>query len=174
MPGGLWHACLYWRNLPALTYVGYWPTTSYVIGGGEEAQAQVVSLVVPSQKICSFEDSTISFQAPGWLRACKGDIFYVALAQGGVAGHSSSRAAEGRALDSTFRDISRFPPRIDRIFPGEALNPFFGAQDEGLSEFRFTYCVTDLKHKEITINPKPQTLKKKVFRKPYTLYNPKL
>ena len=34
-------------------------------------------------------------------------------------------------------DISRFSPRIDRIFPGEALNPFFGAQDEGFSEFRF-------------------------------------
>ena len=27
-------------------------------------------------------------------------------------------------------DISRFFPRIDRIFSGEALNPFFGAQDE--------------------------------------------
>ena len=33
-------------------------------------------------------------------------------------------------------DITRFFPRIDRIFPGEALNPFFGAQDEGFSEFR--------------------------------------
>ena len=33
------------------------------------------------------------------------------------------------------RDITRFFPRIDRIFPGEALNPFFGAQDEGFSEF---------------------------------------
>ena len=34
------------------------------------------------------------------------------------------------------RDISRFSPRIDRIFPEEALNPFFGAQDEGFLEFR--------------------------------------
>ena len=34
------------------------------------------------------------------------------------------------------RDITRFSPRIDLIFPGEALNPFFGAQDEGFSEFR--------------------------------------
>ena len=34
------------------------------------------------------------------------------------------------------RDISRFFPRIDRIFSGEALNPFFGAQDKGFSEFR--------------------------------------
>ena len=33
-------------------------------------------------------------------------------------------------------DITRFFPRIDRIFSGEALNPFFGAQDEGFSEFR--------------------------------------
>ena len=33
-------------------------------------------------------------------------------------------------------DITRFFPRIDLIFPGEALNPFFGAQDEGFSEFR--------------------------------------
>ena len=34
------------------------------------------------------------------------------------------------------RDISRFFPRIDRIFRWEALNPFFGAQDDGFSEFR--------------------------------------
>ena len=33
-------------------------------------------------------------------------------------------------------DISRFFPPIDRIFPGETVNPFFGAQDEGFSEFR--------------------------------------
>ena len=33
-------------------------------------------------------------------------------------------------------DISGFPPRIDQIFPGEALNPFFGTQDEGFLEFR--------------------------------------
>ena len=33
-------------------------------------------------------------------------------------------------------DVTRFFPRIDRIFPGESLNPFFGAQDEGFSEFR--------------------------------------
>ena len=33
--------------------------------------------------------------------------------------------------------------------------------------------VTNLKNKEVTVNPKPQTLEKKlVFRKPYTL-NPK-
>ena len=34
------------------------------------------------------------------------------------------------------RDISRFFPQIDQIFPGEALNPIFGTQDEGFSEFR--------------------------------------
>ena len=33
-------------------------------------------------------------------------------------------------------DITKFFPQIDRIFPGEALNPFFGAQDEEFSEFR--------------------------------------
>ena len=33
-------------------------------------------------------------------------------------------------------DISRFFPRIDRIFPWEALDPFFGAQDERFLEFR--------------------------------------
>ena len=38
--------------------------------------------------------------------------------------------------DSGQGDISRFFPRIDRIFPGEALYPFFGAQDEGFLEFR--------------------------------------
>ena len=32
--------------------------------------------------------------------------------------------------------------------------------------------VTNLKHKEVEANPKPQTLRKIVFRKPYTL-NPK-
>ena len=35
-------------------------------------------------------------------------------------------------------DISGFSPRIDRGFPGEALNPFFGAQDEGFSDFCYT------------------------------------
>ena len=44
----------------------------------------------------------------------------------------SKKALRARARG----DISRFFPRIDRIFPGEALNPFFGAQDEGFSEFR--------------------------------------
>ena len=44
--------------------------------------------------------------------------------------HSSSATAHAA------RDISRISPRIDRIFFGEALNPFFGAQDEGFSEFR--------------------------------------
>ena len=38
------------------------------------------------------------------------------------------------------RDISRFSPRMDWIFSGEALNPFFGAQDEEFSEF----CSTQL------------------------------
>ena len=58
---------------------------------------------------------------------------------------------------STRCDISRFSPRIDRIFPGEALNPFFGAQDEGFLEFR------SLKNNEVTVNPKTQTLRKNWF-----------
>ena len=52
----------------------------------------------------------------------------------------STELCWGRLLEKVFHaletgDISRFPPRIDWIFPGEALNPFFGAQDEGFSEF---------------------------------------
>ena len=35
-------------------------------------------------------------------------------------------------------DITRFFPLIDRIFPDEAHSPFFGAQEEGFSEFRST------------------------------------
>ena len=38
-----------------------------------------------------------------------------------------------------FCDISRFSPQIDRIFSGKALNTFFGAQEEGFSEFHFTF-----------------------------------
>ena len=34
------------------------------------------------------------------------------------------------------RDIPRFSPRIDWIFPCKALNPLFGAQDEDFSKFR--------------------------------------
>ena len=44
-----------------------------------------------------------------------------------------SRRKNGRAAPG---DITRFFPRIDWIFPGEALYPFFGAQDEGFSKFR--------------------------------------
>ena len=36
-------------------------------------------------------------------------------------------------------DISRFSSQIDLIFFGEALNPFFDAQDEGFLGFRSTY-----------------------------------
>ena len=50
---------------------------------------------------------------------------------------SGSAAAETDCFSVVvLSDISRFFPRIDRIFPGEALNPFFGAQDEGFLEFR--------------------------------------
>ena len=52
----------------------------------------------------------------------------------------SLRATAQHPLTSP-RDISRFSPRIDWIIPGEALNPFFGAQDEGISEFRLHNCI---------------------------------
>ena len=48
----------------------------------------------------------------------------------------SNRLQTPHSLCFDFGDITRFFPRIDRIFSGEALNPFFGAQDEGFSEFR--------------------------------------
>ena len=32
-------------------------------------------------------------------------------------------------------DLSRFSPRFDWIFPGEALNPIFSQQDARFSEF---------------------------------------
>ena len=47
-------------------------------------------------------------------------------------------------LTNNFGDIYRFYPRIDRIFSGEALNPFFGAQDEGFLEFRSTFSFLTL------------------------------
>ena len=61
--------------------------------------------------------------------------------------NSSSRPGEAPRLPAgnvgmrtgcVRRDISRFFPRIDRIFFREALNPFFGAQDQGFSKFRST------------------------------------
>ena len=42
------------------------------------------------------------------------------------------------------RDISRFSPRIDRIFPGGAIYPFFDAQDEGFLEFRAAFSFLTL------------------------------
>ena len=58
-----------------------------------------------------------------------------------------------------------------------ALNPFFGAQGEGFQNFVLHNCilvfdaeqvyiklqVTNLKNKEVTVNPKPQTLGKNWF-----------
>ena len=58
----------------------------------------------------------------------------VALAR---EGRHVRRGQEGEAVGAVAAgDISRFFPRIDRIFSGEALNSFYGAQDEGFSEFR--------------------------------------
>ena len=50
-----------------------------------------------------------------------------------VFGGEASDISEMRPPRSP--DISRFSPQIARIFPGEALNPFFGAQAEGFSKF---------------------------------------
>ena len=95
------------------------------------------------------------------------------------------RLAMGRCHGpSRLGDISRFSPRIDRIFSGEALNLFFGAQDEGFSEFRSREVhsrfwrwtsLLETSSQEVTVNPKPQNLEKIWFFEnpiPYTL-NPK-
>ena len=86
-------------------------------------------------------------------------------------------------------DISRFFPRSDKIFSWEALDPFLGAQDEGFRNFVLHKCIlvfdseqvysklqaTNLKNKEVTLNPKPQALQTKIgfsktlYPKPYTL-----
>ena len=63
-------------------------------------------------------------------------------------------------------DISWFFPWIDWIFSREALNPFFGAQDEGFRNFILHDCIlvfdaeqfylklqaTNLKNKEVNPN----------------------
>ena len=66
------------------------------------------------------------FAAPRWRRHVSAAL------------HFRLREGEGveRAALTIARDITRFSPRIDRIFPGEALNPFFGAQDEGFLDLR--------------------------------------
>ena len=63
-----------------------------------------------------------------------------------------------------------FFPQIDWIFVGEALNPFFGAPDEGFLEFSFNFIlVFDAKQvylkasSDQTLNPK--TLEKTGFLK---------
>ena len=49
---------------------------------------------------------------------------------------NSETGSESQLILPPPRKISRFSPRIDRIFPWKGLNPIFGAQDEGFSEFR--------------------------------------
>ena len=67
--------------------------------------------------------------------------------------------------ESYVRDISRFSPRIDQIFPWDALNPFF--EDFPSRNFVQHKCslvfdaeqvylkpqVTNLKNKEVTVRP---------------------
>ena len=74
----------------------------------------------------------------------------------------------------TLCDISRFSPQIDQIFPGEALNPFLVLKMKDFRNFVLDNCildfdaeqvylkpqVTNLKNKEVTVNPEPQTLEK--------------
>ena len=77
-------------------------------------------------------------------------------------------------------DISRFFPRIDQIFSGEALYPFLVLKMKDFRNFVLDNCildfdaeqvylkpqVTNLKNNEVTVNPKSQTLETMVFRKP--------
>ena len=98
---------------------------------------------------------------------------------GWVAGRVAAGGVAGRVGSLGQGDISRFSPQIDRIFPGEALNQFFGALDEGFLDFVLDNCildfdaepvylklqVTNLKNNEVTVNPKTQTLRKIWFFK---------
>ena len=76
---------------------------------------------------------------------------------------------------SVSRDISRFFPQIDQIFSWEALNPFCGnfVLDNCILYFdaervHLKLQVINLKNKEATGNPKPQTLENIGFSKPCT------
>ena len=76
--------------------------------------------------------------------------------------------------------------RVDRIFFGKHLIHFLVLKMKNFRNFVLHHCildfdadqvysklqVTNLKNNEVTVNPKPQTLEKIGFRKPYTL-NPK-
>ena len=77
------------------------------------------------------------------------------------------------------RDISRFFPRIDRIFPGKQLIHFLVLKMKDFRNFVLNNCildfdaeqvywkpqVTNLKNKKVTANPKLQTLEKIGFSK---------
>ena len=74
----------------------------------------------------------------------------------------------------TSRDLSRFPPRFERIFPGKNLIQFLAKMMQDFRNFVLLNCilnfdaeqvdvklqVTNVKNKEVTANPKPQTLEK--------------
>ena len=77
--------------------------------------------------------------------------------------------------DSLTGDISRFSPRIDRIFPWEAPSPFLVLKMKDFRNFVVHYCIlvfdaeiTNLKNKEATVNPEPKN-PRRFFRKPETL-----
>ena len=78
-----------------------------------------------------------------------------------------------------------FSRELTGFFPGKHLIHFLVLKMKDFRNFVLDNCilyfdseqvyfklqVINLKNKEVTVNPKPQTLEKKlVFRKPYTLY----
>ena len=105
--------------------------------------------------------------------------------------NSSSRPGEAPRLPAgnvgmrtgcVRRDISRFFPRIDRIFSGKHLIHFLVLKIKDFRNFVLHNCVlvfdaeqvylklqvTNLTNKEVTVNPKPQILEKSP-NSPYTL-----
>ena len=50
-------------------------------------------------------------------------------------------------------DISRFFPRIDRIFPGEALNPFLVLKMKDFRNFVLDNCILDFDAEQVYLKP---------------------
>ena len=80
-------------------------------------------------------------------------------------------------LDVDMSDITRFFPRTDLIFPGKHLIHFLVLKMKDFLNFVLDNCIlvfdaeqvylklqaTNLKNKEVTVNPKPQTLENNWF-----------
>ena len=58
-------------------------------------------------------------------------------------------------------DITRFFPRIDRIFPGEALNPFLVLKMKDFWNFVLDNCILDFDAEQVYLKPQVINLKKK-------------